>query len=79
MDKITYVSKEGNETITITRYTQGVSKVTELDYDHKLDEIAREYKSSKDRARRKVLKEEYRKLAFQLNLPYKKPIYNETL
>ena len=80
MDKIIiYTAKDGDETSKITIQQIGSTRVVEIESTHKLDAIAEEYNKSKDRARRKELKEDYRVTALVLNSNYKVPIYNISL
>jgi predicted RNA-binding protein with PIN domain len=80
MDKIiTYTSKDGDESSKVTIQQIGSVRVTEIESTSKLDAIAEEYNKSKDRAKRKQLKEEYKALAEQINKQFKQPVYNETL
>jgi hypothetical protein len=74
-----YTSKGRLETAHIEISQQGASKVVEIVYVLALEQIAEEYNNTKDRARRKELKEQYRVAALELNSQFKKPIYNETL
>jgi ribonuclease I len=74
-----YISKDKLETAFIKSSQQGSTQVVEITYVNKLEEIEMEYKMSKDRARRKELKEQYRVAALELNSQFKKAIYNETL
>lgn len=74
-----YTSKDRLETAHIKSSQQGNSRVVEITYTNKLEEIEAEYKKTKDRARRKELKEQYRVAALELNSQFKKAIYNETL
>jgi hypothetical protein len=77
--EIVYNSKDGDEVSKVTLRQIDSIRVVEIESTHKLDEIAEEYKKSKDRARRKELKEDYRVLAAQVNKQFKQPVYNETL
>jgi predicted RNA-binding protein with PIN domain len=80
MDKIiTYISKDGDESSKVTIQQIGSVRVTEVESISKLDSIAEEYNKSKDRAKRKELKEEYKVLAAQINKQFKQSVYNETL
>jgi hypothetical protein len=74
-----YISKDRLETAYIKSSQQGATRVVEITYVDILEEIEKEYKSSKDRAKRKQLKEQYRVAALELNSYFKKAIYNETL
>jgi len=80
MDKIiTYNSKEENETSIVTIQQINSSKVVEIEYTHKIDKIVGEYKKTKDKDRRKEMREEFKSLTQQINNQYKQPVYNETL
>ena len=79
METKTWISKESDYNVTITLKQVGSSRVAELDYISELDNIAIQYKASKEKAERKLLKEQYRLLAFKLNNQTKQPLYNETL
>lgn len=74
-----YISKDRLETAYVKSSQQGTVRIVEIIYVDKLEEIEREYKISKDRAKRKELKEQYRVAALELNSQFKKAIYNETL
>lgn len=74
-----YISKDRLETAYIKASQHGATRVVEITYVNKLEEIEKEYNSTKDRARRKELKEQYRVAALELNSQFKKAIYNETL
>ena len=74
-----YISKDRLETAYIKSSQQGRTRVVEITYVDKLEEIEKEYKMTKDRAKRKQLKEQYRVAALEINSQFKKAIYNETL
>jgi len=79
METKTWTSKESDYNVTITLKQVGSSKIAELDYISELDNISMQYKASKEKVERKLLKEQYRLLASRLNSQTKQPLHNETL
>ena len=74
-----WVSKELDHTDTITAYQIGNVKVVEIVTVHKLDELLEEYKKSKDKTRKKEIKEQFANIARELNSKYKKDYFLDSL